>query len=659
MNTMKNNKNIFAILILSFVIIPALNVLTAQTTLIPKGGVWKYLDNGTDPGTSWTGVSFDDNAWKTGTAHFGYGDGDETTIVYYGPDDNNKYPTTYFRNKFTVTNPGRFIYWEMKLVRDDGAVVYLNGHEIHRVNMPAGEIDYLTFANADGTDATFFLIDLPASSFQYLLEGENVIAVEIHQGSGNSSDLSFDFEFIVSETPPPPKPIVRKEPYLTYGGKNSEMNLSWQLRETKVCQVSIGTDNTYSLGSYETTEYGNDHQHMYTFTNLIPGTKYYYKVTADNQTIENTFFAAPNDNEQNLKFLSYGDSRSFPDAHNLLAAAINSTFAEGYQTLAVCVGDYCDNGGEEESWDNEYFSPDLKNVRKLMGSVALQGTIGDHEDDGDGGKLYRKYFNYEYQNPFGKNFAFNYGPALFISIDQFSSMAKSGAQYKWIENLLATTTKKWKFAFMHFPGWSTGAHDNNTTVQNVLQPLFEKYKVSIVFTGHNHIYARGTVDGVKHVTTGGGGAPLYDPRPDNENPNIEAYKKDYHYCKINIEGDKLTFQAVLMDGTVFDEFTMDAITPVEDPDKEAAVPDEFELFDAYPNPFNPTTRISFALPEKTNAKLEIFDSLGKLVTTAINAELENGVYHYNWNASGLASGVYLYKLTTEQFTNTKKLSLLK
>ena len=68
--------------------------------LIASNSVWKYLDNGSDQGTSWTSLTYDDSSWLFGPAQLGYGDGDEVTPVGYGPDANNKYITTYFRRTF-------------------------------------------------------------------------------------------------------------------------------------------------------------------------------------------------------------------------------------------------------------------------------------------------------------------------------------------------------------------------------------------------------------------------------------------------------------------------------------------------------------------------------------------------------------------------------
>ncbi|MBK9777870.1 MAG: hypothetical protein IPP62_16195 [bacterium] len=77
-----------------------------------------------------------------------------------------------------------------------------------------------------------------------------------------------------------------------------------------------------------------------------------------------------------------------------------------------------------------------------------------------------------------------------------------------------SSNKPWRFVVLHEPGWSAGGgHPNNAAVQAYLQPLFVQYGVSIVFTGHNHYYARAVVDGVNHITTGGGGGPLHTPVP--------------------------------------------------------------------------------------------------------------------------------------------------
>jgi len=162
------------------------------TTLIAAGSNWRYLDNGSNQGTGWRAVAFNDSSWKTGFAQLGYGDGDEQTVVSFGPNSKKKYITTYFRQAITLTDPAQFTTLNLSLIRDDGAVVYINGVEVWRTTMPSAGINHKTLAASavDGADeSAWFSTSVAAST---LVAGTNLIAVEIHQNAANSSDISFD-----------------------------------------------------------------------------------------------------------------------------------------------------------------------------------------------------------------------------------------------------------------------------------------------------------------------------------------------------------------------------------------------------------------------------------------------------------------------------------
>jgi tartrate-resistant acid phosphatase type 5 len=171
-----------------------------STTLIPSGAVWKYLDNGSNQGTAWQGTSFNDSAWSSGPAQLGYGDGDEQTIVGYGGNSSSKFVTTYFRRSFVVSDPSVAANGlTLNLLRDDGAVVYLNGSEAFRSNMPTGTIGYQTLASGPVTgsdESAWYSFSFNSS---LLVAGTNVLAVEIHQSDPASSDVSFDLSLIGSQ----------------------------------------------------------------------------------------------------------------------------------------------------------------------------------------------------------------------------------------------------------------------------------------------------------------------------------------------------------------------------------------------------------------------------------------------------------------------------
>ncbi|HWQ92828.1 MAG TPA: alkaline phosphatase, partial [Clostridia bacterium] len=161
----------------------------AQVKLIAQGAVWKYHDQGVDLGSAWRERSYvEDGLWQEGPAELGYGDGGEKTLVQYGPSATAKYPACYFRKTFSIADPAAYGELSLRLLRDDGAVVYLNGVEVHRVNMPAGSIQYTNYSSS-AVDIDW---DAAITVTNLLVAGENVLAVEIHQSSGSSTDLSFD-----------------------------------------------------------------------------------------------------------------------------------------------------------------------------------------------------------------------------------------------------------------------------------------------------------------------------------------------------------------------------------------------------------------------------------------------------------------------------------
>jgi hypothetical protein len=168
--------------------------VTVEDTLVSAGSTWKYLDNGSDQGPAWYGMTFNDGSWQSGPAELGYGDGDEATVVSYGPNSNSKYITTYFRHSFNVVDTAVYMSLSLSVLRDDGAVVYLNGAEVFRTNMPSGSISYTTQASSavgDPNEDNYFSTSVDPSK---LRNGTNVLAVEIHQRSGNSSDISFNLK---------------------------------------------------------------------------------------------------------------------------------------------------------------------------------------------------------------------------------------------------------------------------------------------------------------------------------------------------------------------------------------------------------------------------------------------------------------------------------
>lgn len=204
-------------------------------TLIAPGSNWSYLDNGTNQGTAWRTVEFNDDNWKAGPAQLGYGDGDEATIVDCGPGPigncspgnglGNNFPTTYFRisGELERSDLAHVVQVYGQILSDDGAAVYVNGVEVYRdISLRPGAA-YNEFANYNGAGAVggadenaWHIFSIDPALFR---EGLNVIAVEVHQQAGSSSDLSFDFEMtaLVATVPEPPTSVLAILGFLPVG----------------------------------------------------------------------------------------------------------------------------------------------------------------------------------------------------------------------------------------------------------------------------------------------------------------------------------------------------------------------------------------------------------------------------------------------------------
>jgi hypothetical protein len=656
---MSSGTKAYAVILLPvLVLIGTATLAPGQTVLLPTGSTWKYLDDGSDQGTAWRDALFDDGGWSEGAAQLGYGDGDEATTVGYGTNPNNKYITTYFRHTFTVSDPSQYAYMLLRLLRDDGAVVYLNGSEIKRANMNDGPVGYLTVAKSavGGTaEDTFYESYLSAGD---LLPGTNVLAVEIHQSSNTSSDISFDMELLGLASIPHP---IRKAPYVIFAGDNREMCVIWQLIVTDTCQIEWGLDTSYSLGREDTYEYGMDHQHSCAIVGLQPSTKYFYRVIARADTFSGSFWSAPYSHAGEARFFAYGDTRTYPADHDQVAAAIMASYDTNPSphSLLICVGDLTNNGNIEDDWDTEFFNLSYPNIIEMLANLPYQACMGNHEGTG---ALFVKYFHYPFEIG-GRYWSFDYGPAHFVVVDQYVDYSDGSIQHDWIENDLAASTKPWKFIYLHEPGWSAGGgHGNDPTVQTDIQPLCELYGVSILFAGHNHYYARAAVNGIQHITTGGGGAPLRTPNLGY--PNIITAASELHYCDIWIEDGVLTFAAVTAAGDTIDQFTLNGpVTSIDSPDKRISS-GEFVLYDAYPNPFNPSTTILIALPLASHVELSIYDVNGRRVRTLLDDKKDAGRYTHVWDGRDddgrlLGSGVYFCRFRAGEHNQSRKILLLK
>ena len=500
-------------------------------TLIPNNSTWKYLDNGTNPRWYWLESNFDDQSWKTGAAQFGYGDGDEATILNWGRDPNDKYIVYYFRKSFTIANPADIKQLKLNLLRDDGAIVYLNGVEILRSNMPSGDVGYATFASVNTTDENVWLpFTLSASA---LKAGTNVVQVEVHQSSGSSTDVSFDLSLsadgAINPTPTPvptptptptpipaptpaPTPIppatnvkVTRGPYLQLGTTTSTV-VRWRTESSSDSRVYYGAESNRL--NFMAGDNSSSTEHEVKLSNLQPNTKYFYAVGSSasslNATDPEQYFITSPESAKPTRIWVLGDSGTNSNEQFAVRDAYYKFNGTRYTDLWLMLGDNAYNNGS----DSEYQLGVFNAYPSVLRQSSLWPTIGNHDTAGSnfpGHEIpYFKNFTLPQNGEAGgiasgteDYYSFNYGNIHFVCLDSMTTDLRPGsAMWTWLTYDLAANSKQWLIAFWHHhPPYSKGSKDSDDDLISVqfrqyALPILEQYGVDLVLTGHAHNYQR-------------------------------------------------------------------------------------------------------------------------------------------------------------------------
>lgn len=584
----------------------------AQTTLIGAGSNWKYSDSGIDLGTTWRTILFDDVLWNSGNAELGYGDGDETTTVSYGPDSDNKYITTYFRKTFSVADPTAFTALNFELLCDDGAVVYLNGHEIFRDNMPSGSINYNTEASSTVAWPTEDDWNDGACSPLLLEPGNNVLAVEVHQDEPSSSDISFDFKITGADDPIPVE--LERVPYLQKATQTS-IYICWRTNIPIDSRVIYGTSPEALDYEVTSTDFVTDH--FVHLTDLDTHTTYYYRIGNNSVLYEVTaqqkFRTHPAEGQSGAyRFWVIGDSGMGNGNQN----AVTNSFIEYNDNEHVDGWIMLGDNAYESGFDSEYQDGFFDAYPEILPNVVVWPSPGNHDYNNhipfSPPPAYYEIFNLPTAGEAGgvpsgteKYYSWNFGNVHFISIDSYDEgRSTSDPMALWLEDDLAANTLPWVIAYWHHPPYTKGSHDSDDWLldgelidmrENIL-PILEEYGVDLVLNGHSHCYERSNlIDGHYgysetfnpdvHLLDGGSGDYIHDcpymktsidpshqgtiaavvgcsgklSGTDSEwpHPIFEKYSNDLLGSMIiEVMDNRMTCEFITAAGTVFDQFTI-------------------------------------------------------------------------------------------------------
>lgn len=675
-------------------------------TLITTNSSWKYLDNGSNQGTAWQATSFNDGTWALGNAELGYGDGGEATVVSYGPNSSAKYITSYFRKAFNVTNAQAYASLTLGFVRDDGIVVYINGTEAYRNNMPTGTISYTTLspvAIGGADESAWNTANLSTSA---IVTGTNVIAVEIHQQAGTSTDISFNLRLYATGQPTT-TPVVTRGAYLQRLTPNS-ITIRWRTNIASNSNVQYGT--TISHGN-NVSDAAVTTEHIVNITGLTPATKYYYSIGTTFQVLQgdtnNNFYTAPvTGTVMPVRIWAIGDfGNGSTSQDNVRNAYMN--YAGAHATnLWLWLGDNAYATGTDTEFQNNVFNKYPTQFKKFPHFPS----IGNHDYAQSGYQSAAALgTNFPYFNIFSvpqsgeaggvasntpKYYSYNYANIHFIALDSYGSLNNTTSpMYTWLNNDLAANTQRWTIVYFHHPPYTKGTHNSDNDIELInmrtnIVPLLESYHVDLVLCGHSHINERSYMikghyglantftaamkvsastntftksppfDGTVYATCGTSGQNPGATQSGYPMPCM-YFNNNTNNCSLvmDVNGDNLSCKYLTSSGTIADQFTITKSgLKIAQPIPQTTSMDAFFVSEEN------AVYLNYFLTEDAKVSFELLNLHGDKISSFSKLPTNQSKGHYSEElllSDSISNGVYFVIMNVNEEKFTKKLVIAK
>lgn len=567
-----------------------LRILGESGPLVRIGDEWLYWKGTNEPAGSvleWTGVNYRrKDTWARSPSGFGSVDWNgevRRTIPELEPlsDHSDRYAGCYFRREFTVMNRASIRWLILRLDYQEGFVVYINGREQIRVNLPGhpGQAVPMGTLAQRRQDLGAVEFDL-SSAIPWLRDGTNVLAIQVHtdhMSGANSTDpqggeLLCVPELLANWTRGPFIQDVRAE------------SLIVTMRTPKPARVAVDYGLTPSFGfTRESVEAQTSHEIR--LTGLQPDTRYYYRirVQAEGGEVNSTTNTVRTFKERgDIRFSVVGGTGSGNLVHLQMAQQLASTPADLVLHCGGLIYPHYEKGrldarglsllGSQLRSTPFYFSAGARDVTE-SGAVELLSTLVLPTNGLDPATQW----TLERTEP-ESYYSFDHGDVHFVCLHTPTELARdfstNSLQYQWLEQDLARTAKPWKILFQNQPIRSSVSSRETRVKTNApsepdwdglqtrLLPLAARYGVALIVGGRDGCYERfSPMQGVHWVNTGGGGMPLDEPR--NLDSRSAVFLSAPHFLSIQLRGDALTIRAVGLGGALLDEWEIRTKPPAQ------------------------------------------------------------------------------------------------
>lgn len=274
---------------------------------------------------------------------------------------------------------------------------------------------------------------------------------------------------------------------------------------------------------------------------LAPSTIYCYEVAG--LTRRTGFKTAPaRGSEDSVRFVAFGDSGTGDDDQR----AVRDAMMQVRFDLFLHTGDVAYNEGSPSQLEASFFDV----YRELIAKVPGYPTLGNHDYETEAGAPYLRAFSLPNNGaPAGEErwYSFEWGSIHFVALD---TQRVGPEQIQWLDDDLSANELPWKIAYFHKPPYSHGRHGGNDSVRAAFVPIFEKYGVQLVLSGHEHNYERfKPKNGVHYVVTGGGGNLT---RPVGAGSDTAFSEAVLHFVLVEADRQRLLLRAIDGTGQEFD-----------------------------------------------------------------------------------------------------------
>jgi predicted phosphodiesterase len=250
--------------------------------------------------------------------------------------------------------------------------------------------------------------------------------------------------------------------------------------------------------------------------------------------------ALPN-KADSLKFAIIGDSGTGASAQYKVAEQLIAWRAKFPYEFVLMMGDNLYSGSGEKDYKKKFELP----YKTLLDSgVKFYATLGNHDNANE--KFYKPF------NMNGERF-YTFKPKPGVRIFSLDSNYMDKSQVDWLQKELAASGSDWKIVFFHHPLYSSGGtHGSDTNLREQLEPLFLKYGVDAVFSGHEHFYERIKPQKGIYYFVSGGAAKLREGDVGKSSMTAKAFDTGYHFMLAEVGKDVMNFQVITDQGKVAD-----------------------------------------------------------------------------------------------------------